>query len=307
MTMGQDLPIKLVDELPANEFFHLEGRQFSKSDGWYIDLEDFLTRYSADQIRYTIAANAPETADSEFTWKDFQIKCNTDLLGKFGNFVHRSLVFLQNQLQGRYGRIAAIPLVVACLYWQEIPQHGEWLRWLALSIFIAAAVTDILDGYFARKWGELTSFGRMLDPIADKLLVASCLLMVVADGTVEGWWIWAAVIILCREILVSGLREFLAELRVRVPVSRVAKWKTTLQLVAIGFLIDRLDSIVGMLVAVSIVVPTRNRPAHAVACAETILATEGFIDLIVETFDHFTDKSGRADYYSTYSMNILAQ
>ena len=59
-----------------------------------------------------------------------------------------------------YGRIAAIPAVVACLYWQEIPQHGEWLRWLALTIFIAAGVTDFLDGYLARKWGELTSFGR---------------------------------------------------------------------------------------------------------------------------------------------------
>src|SRR5437660_8485320 len=136
-----------------------------------------------------------------------------------------------------YGRIAAIPAVVACLYWQEIPQHGEWLRWVALLIFIAAGVTDILDGYFARKWGELTSFGRMLDPIADKLLVASCLLMLAADGTIRGWSLWAAIVILCREILVSGLREYLAELRVSVPVTQLAKWKTTLQLVAVGFLI----------------------------------------------------------------------
>ena len=77
----------------------------------------------------------------------------------------------------------------------------------------------------------------MLDPIADKLLVAACLLMLVADRTVAGWSLWAAIIILCREILVSGLREFLADLKVSVPVSQVAKWKTTLQLVAIGFLI----------------------------------------------------------------------
>jgi cardiolipin synthase len=145
-----------------------------------------------------------------------------------------------------YGRIAAIPAVVACLYWQEIPQHGEWLRWLALAIFIAAAVTDILDGYFARKWGELTSFGRMLDPIADKLLVSSCLLMLAADGTIRGWSLWAAIVILCREILVSGLREYLAELRVSVPVTRLAKWKTTFQLVAVGFLLagDAGDAIV---------------------------------------------------------------
>ena len=89
----------------------------------------------------------------------------------------------------------------------------------------------------ARKWGEFSSFGRMLDPIADKLLVASCLLMLAADGTIRGWSLWAAIVILCREILVSGLREYLAELRVSVPVTRLAKWKTTLQLVAIGFLL----------------------------------------------------------------------
>ena len=145
-----------------------------------------------------------------------------------------------------YGRIAAIPAVVACLYWQEIPQHGEWLRWLALTIFIAAGVTDFLDGYLARKWGELTSFGRMLDPIADKLLVASCLLMLAVDGTIRGPHVWAAIVILCREILVSGLREYLAQLQVTVQVTQLAKWKTTLQLVAIGFLLagDAGDAIV---------------------------------------------------------------
>lgn len=96
MTMGQNQPYKLVDELPANEFYNLEGRQFSKSDGWYIDLENFFRSYTTDQIRYTIAANAPETADSEFTWKDFQLRCNTDLVGKFGNLVNRVLVFAKN-------------------------------------------------------------------------------------------------------------------------------------------------------------------------------------------------------------------
>ncbi len=101
MTMGQNQPYKLVDELPANEFYNLEGKQFSKSEGWYIDLADFLTRYSSEQLRYTIAANAPETSDSEFTWKDFQNKCNSDLVGKFGNFIHRTLVFLQNNCQAK--------------------------------------------------------------------------------------------------------------------------------------------------------------------------------------------------------------
>lgn len=101
MTMGQNQPYKTVDELPANEFYKLEGKQFSKSDGWYIDLDDFFQKYTVDQIRYTIAANAPETADSEFTWKDFQLRCNTDLLGKYGNLVNRVLVFAQNKCGGK--------------------------------------------------------------------------------------------------------------------------------------------------------------------------------------------------------------
>jgi cardiolipin synthase (CMP-forming) len=136
-----------------------------------------------------------------------------------------------------YSRIVAVPLVVACMYWSELLQGGLALRWVALAIFITAGITDILDGYVARMWSQQSSLGRMLDPIADKLLVASCLLMLAADGTIKGWSLWAAIIILCREILVSGLREYLAELRVSVPVTRLAKYKTTAQLVAIGFLI----------------------------------------------------------------------
>jgi methionyl-tRNA synthetase len=93
MIMGQDVPYKLVDELPANEFYNLEGRQFSKSEGWYIDLEAFFKQFTADQIRYSIASNAPESQDSEFTWKDFQARCNSELLGKYGNLVNRVLVF----------------------------------------------------------------------------------------------------------------------------------------------------------------------------------------------------------------------
>jgi len=136
-----------------------------------------------------------------------------------------------------YARIAAVPLVVSCMFWQDILEGGLWLRWVALAIFIAAAVTDVLDGYFARSWGQQSDIGRMLDPIADKLLVSSSLLMLAADGTIRGWSLWAAIVILCREILVSGLREYLAELRVSVPVTRLAKWKTALQLVAVGFLL----------------------------------------------------------------------
>lgn len=131
-----------------------------------------------------------------------------------------------------YGRILAVPALVACFY-----VDGYWSNWLALAIFLAASITDFLDGYLARAWQQQSALGRMLDPIADKLLVAASLMMLVSSGTIGGWSLLAAVIILCREVLVSGLREFLAELRVSVPVTTLAKWKTTLQMVAIGFLL----------------------------------------------------------------------
>ena len=136
-----------------------------------------------------------------------------------------------------YGRVIAVPLVAACLFAQVIYEGGLWLRWVALAIFAIAAITDYFDGYLARALSQQSAIGRMLDPIADKLLVGVVLLMLAADGTILGWSLWAAVIILSREILVSGLREFLAELRVSVPVTQLAKWKTTVQLVAVGFLI----------------------------------------------------------------------
>lgn len=131
-----------------------------------------------------------------------------------------------------YGRIAAVPVVAGLLLW-----GGDWARWTALVLFIAAAISDFFDGYLARKWKQQSELGRMLDPIADKVLVAAVLLVLTVDRTIAGGNVWAAIIILSREVLVSGLREFLAELRVSVPVTKVAKWKTTVQLVAIGFLI----------------------------------------------------------------------
>ncbi len=132
-----------------------------------------------------------------------------------------------------YARIIAVPAVVACLF--VIP--GPPGRWWALAIYVAACVTDWLDGYLARVWQQQSTLGRVLDPIADKLLVGATLLMLTHDNTIQGIQIWAAVIILCREILVSGLREFLAELNVRVHVTQLAKWKTTVQMIALGVLI----------------------------------------------------------------------
>ncbi len=136
-----------------------------------------------------------------------------------------------------YGRILCVPLIVVCFFVEGRLQSSDFARWAAVWIFVIASVTDFFDGYLARIWNQTSNIGRMLDPIADKLLIASILLLVAADGTIAGWSLWAAIIILCREILVSGLREYLAELKVSVPVTRIAKWKTTVQMVAIAFLL----------------------------------------------------------------------
>lgn len=144
-------------------------------------------------------------------------------------------LFLPNMLT--YGRIIAVPLVVLCFFIEGRLESSDFARWTALGLFAIASITDFFDGYLARIWKQTSTIGRMLDPIADKLLVSAILLLLAADGTIAGWTLWAAIIILCREILVSGLREYLAELKVSVPVSRLAKWKTTAQMVALAFLL----------------------------------------------------------------------
>ncbi|MCA3244875.1 MAG: CDP-diacylglycerol--glycerol-3-phosphate 3-phosphatidyltransferase [Tagaea sp.] len=131
-----------------------------------------------------------------------------------------------------FSRIAAIPVLVA-LFWA---QGDEW-RYVACAVYGLAAATDWLDGYLARAWAQQSKLGRMLDPIADKLLVAAVILLLVAFDRISAPTIVAALVILLREVLVSGLREFLAELRVGLPVSAMAKWKTAAQMTALGFLV----------------------------------------------------------------------
>lgn len=128
-----------------------------------------------------------------------------------------------------YSRIVIIPLFVAVFYWDSPISH-----WIAAGLFVYASVTDFLDGYYARAWNVTSNIGRFLDPIADKLLVATALMMLVYTKRAD---VLPAIAIVCREILVSGLREFLAELRISVPVSRLAKFKTTAQLIAISLLL----------------------------------------------------------------------
>lgn len=129
-------------------------------------------------------------------------------------------------------RIVVIPLLVATFY-ADSPE----MRWAALVLFALAGISDFFDGWLARRWNLVSSLGRFLDPIADKLLVAAVLLMLVAFDRIGPWSVLPALVILCREILVSGLREYLAELRVGMPVTRLAKWKTTAQMVALPVLL----------------------------------------------------------------------
>ena len=129
-------------------------------------------------------------------------------------------------------RVAVIPVFVALFFLESAT--GQWT---ACGVFTLAAITDFVDGYVARARGQLSAFGRFLDPVADKVLIASALLMMVGFGQIGELTIIPAIIILCREIMVSGLREYLASLSVGLPVSRLAKWKTTIQMVAIGILI----------------------------------------------------------------------
>jgi cardiolipin synthase len=127
------------------------------------------------------------------------------------------------------GRIACIPVLVAMLYLER-----DWARWTACTIFVVAATTDYVDGYLARNWQQQSLFGRWLDPVADKLLVASAVVMLVGFDRAP---LLPALIIVLREITVSGLREYMAEVSVGLPVSRLAKWKTAVQMTAIGFLL----------------------------------------------------------------------
>ena len=129
-------------------------------------------------------------------------------------------------------RIIVIPVIVLCIYMNN-PFYG----WVAFILFCLASITDYFDGYIARIRNEVTNFGTFLDPIADKLLVAAVILILTSKEIIADWETIPALIILLREIAVSGLREYLAKIKVSVPVSRISKIKTSLQLIALAFLI----------------------------------------------------------------------
>lgn len=129
-------------------------------------------------------------------------------------------------------RILVIPVIFLSIY-----IHTAVWSMLAAVLFIIASITDYFDGYLARSRNETSAFGRLLDPIADKLLVASALIVILADNMVHPINFIPVIVILCREILVSGLREFLAEVHVGMPVTRLAKWKTGFQMTALSMIL----------------------------------------------------------------------
>ena len=131
------------------------------------------------------------------------------------------------------GRIIIVPFFVLAFY---LPWFYGDLT--ALILFIVASFTDFLDGMLARMLGEESKLGELLDPIADKIIVATALILLVMDGTIRHYEVIAAIIILTREILISGLREFLAKGQIKLPVSNLAKLKTVLQMTSIALLLS---------------------------------------------------------------------
>jgi len=129
-------------------------------------------------------------------------------------------------------RIIIIPILIASFFIE-----GKLYHWVAAGLFLLASITDFFDGYLARKFHATSPLGRFLDPIADKLLVATAILLLVQFDDIGRYDIIPAIAILCREILVSGLREFLAEINVSLPVTRLAKFKTAIQMTAIFLLL----------------------------------------------------------------------
>ena len=129
-------------------------------------------------------------------------------------------------------RIALIPPLLILMMHPHV-----LMGWGALVLYIIMAVTDWLDGYIARAYNQGSDLGRMLDPVADKILVAAMFMALAANGAVNGWWLALPVIILTREFMVSGLREYMGPKGITVHVSKLAKWKTATQMLSLGFLI----------------------------------------------------------------------
>ena len=145
--------------------------------------------------------------------------------------------FIQNNLANilTAARMVLLPFMVALFYMEA--SWGAWAAWFCFVLYAVCAITDYFDGYVARRYDQITPLGTFLDPISDKIFVGTLLILLVAFGRINGLWIILVLLIFAREFMVSGLREFLGPQNVTMPVTFMAKWKTTVQMVATGFLI----------------------------------------------------------------------
>ncbi len=132
-------------------------------------------------------------------------------------------------------RLLLLPVIIALFFAES--SWGGFAAWLCLFIYAIASATDFFDGYIARKLNQISDFGTFLDPISDKIFVSSLMILLIAFGRIEGSWIILVILIFAREFMVSGLREFLGPKNIKLPVSRLAKYKTATQMLSIGFLI----------------------------------------------------------------------
>ena len=144
-------------------------------------------------------------------------------------------------------RITFIPIIIACFYWDT-----SFSLYSAFVVFVIACITDFLDGYFARSYKQVSNFGKCFDPIADKLLVASLIVLLTGFQHIDGYNMIAAIIILFREIFVSGMREFLVEIKVPLPVSNLAKIKTTVQMTSLSIIMFAIASKITVLLVIGI-------------------------------------------------------
>lgn len=168
-------------------------------------------------------------------------------------------------------RILLIPVVIAAFF-----SNTQIGRWVAALSFCSACVTDYLDGFLARALSQTSRLGQFLDPIADKMLVATTLLLLAGFDKISRFAIIPASIILCREILISGLRETLSDIQVRIPVSRLAKWKTSIQMLAI-FTILLEDT----------TLPQKSPIGEALLWIAAILTLITMVDYLRRTAKHF--------------------
>jgi CDP-diacylglycerol--glycerol-3-phosphate 3-phosphatidyltransferase len=129
-------------------------------------------------------------------------------------------------------RLALLPVIIVLFFFT-----AHWALWTSLALYIVASVTDWLDGWVARNYGQVSDFGKFMDPVADKIFIVTILLMLIAVDRVNGLWVLPVIVILVREFLVSGMREFLGPRNIQLPVTPLAKWKTATQMVAVGLLI----------------------------------------------------------------------